>query len=155
MQECDPLLSDLFYDCLNKWPYHNINQSYGIRRPVVLRGLIIDPPVTVSANMGSNMPLSQPQSLHTVWHIYWPTCDCFCEYGKQYATVPTSVSTYCLTSSMDTFLGTWSSKLCDAWSRRHSIISQKESGLVPLFLVSWLWCLVLLYVYIPANDKCQ
>ncbi len=33
MQVCDALLSDLFYDWLNKWPYHNINQSY-----IVLEG---------------------------------------------------------------------------------------------------------------------
>ncbi len=28
MQVFDALLSDLFYDWLNKWPYHDINQSY-------------------------------------------------------------------------------------------------------------------------------
>ncbi len=39
IQVSDALLSDLFCDWLNKWPHHNINQSYGVRRPVVLRGL--------------------------------------------------------------------------------------------------------------------
>ena len=30
---CDTLLlSDLFYNWLKKWPNHNINQSYGVRR---------------------------------------------------------------------------------------------------------------------------
>ncbi len=33
-------LSDLFYDWLTIWPNHNSYQSYGVRRPVVLRGLI-------------------------------------------------------------------------------------------------------------------
>ncbi len=28
MQVFDALLSDLFYDCLTKWPNHDINQSY-------------------------------------------------------------------------------------------------------------------------------
>ncbi len=32
MQVFDALLSDLFYDWLNKWPNHDINQSYyGVR----------------------------------------------------------------------------------------------------------------------------
>ena len=40
MQVCDALLSDLFYDWLKKWQYHDINQPYyGVRMPVVLRGL--------------------------------------------------------------------------------------------------------------------
>ena len=40
MQVFDALLSDLYYDWLNKWPNHDINQSYyGVRRPVVPRGV--------------------------------------------------------------------------------------------------------------------
>ncbi len=39
MQIVDSLLSDLFYDWLNTWTNHDINQSYGVRRPIVLRGL--------------------------------------------------------------------------------------------------------------------